>query len=151
MEDLSMGNAGTSSAVQAVVDFFGPTHLDRMDRYLRQTSAGETDHLNADSPESRLLGGVPTMVPGQVIAAAPDTWVTRDCPPFFFAHAPKDPIVPVQHSIALADRIASIAGEESVILRLVEGAGHATPEFDAPDMIDAVKAFIEKTFESCSA
>ncbi|MCY1667635.1 alpha/beta hydrolase [Rhizobium sp. SL86] len=145
MEDMSLGYSEVHSKVQAVVDFYGPTRLDLMDRYLLQTGAGDADHLNPDSPESRLLGGVPTTVPGQVIAAAPDTWVTRDCPPFFLAHAPMDPIVPVQHSIVLADRIASIAGRERVELRLVQNAGHATPEFDAQDLIAGVTAFIKRS------
>ena len=147
MEDVSMGHPATSSAVQAVVSFFGPTRLDQMDEYLGQTGAGMTDHLAPDSPESRLLGGVPTLRPGLVIAANPETWVTADCPPFFLAHAPLDPIVPVQHSVVLSQRITAIAGQGRARLRLVEGAGHATPHFDAPDFLADVAAFLASALQ----
>lgn len=80
MEDLTMGHLTTSSAVQAVVSFFAPTRLDQMDEHLAQTGAGTSGHLATDSPESRLLGGLPTTCPGLVIAANPETWVTPDCP-----------------------------------------------------------------------
>lgn len=145
MEDPAMGHQGISSAVQAVVDYYGPTRLDLMDQYLRQTGAGEDDHLHAESPESRLLGGVPTTVPGQVIAADPETWITKDCPPFFLAHAPMDPIVPVQHSIMLAQKITAIAGDDKARLRLVQNAGHATQEFDAAGLTEEVVCFLRES------
>lgn len=143
LEDLSMGNPHTSSSVQALVSFFGPTKLDDMDMYMHQTGAGEPDHDDALSPEGRLLGGVPSERPGMVIAANPETWVTRDCPPTLLLHAPADPIVPVQHSIMLAHRISSIAGPGRVTLRLVENAGHATPEFDTPEIMAQVATFLQ--------
>lgn len=147
MEDLSMGYAEVSSTIHAVIDYFGPTRLDLMDPYLKQTGAGTPDHLHPESPESRLLGGVPTDRPGQVIAASPDTWVTRDCPPVFLAHAPMDPIVPVQHSVMLAQKIASIAGDDKVRLRFVQNAGHATPEFDAGELTAEVIDFLTDSFD----
>ncbi len=147
MEDFSMGNAGMSSTVQAVVGYFSPTRLDVMDQFLSQTAAGETSHLNPDSPESRLLGGVPTTLPGQVIAANPETWVTKDCPPFFLAHAPMDPVVPVQHSVMLSQKITAIAGEGRAHLRFVQNAGHATPEFDAPELTAEVVEFLQRALQ----
>ncbi|QYZ69603.1 alpha/beta hydrolase [Neotabrizicola shimadae] len=151
MEDPAMGHAETSSAVQAVVSFFGPTKLDQMDQFLIQTGAGEADHLDPQSPESRLLGGVPTTVPGQVIAANPETWVTPACPPFLLLHAPMDPIVPVQHSVMLSQRITAIAGEGRARLRLVEGAGHATPQFDQPDLLAEVAGFLGAVLKAPAA
>lgn len=145
MEDPAMGHPGVSTEAQAVVSFYGPTRLDAMDRYFGQTGAGETDHLLPDSPESRLLGGVPTEVPGQVIAANPETWVTKACPPTLLLHAPADPIVPVQHSVFLSDQITRIAGAGRARLRLVENAGHATPEFDAPEVLSEVAAFLKRS------
>lgn len=144
LEDLAMGHAEASSDVQALVSFFGPTKLDDMDMYMSQTGAGEPDHDDAQSPEGRLLGGAPSERPGMVIAANPETWVTKDCPPSFLLHAPADPIVPVQHSIMLAHRISRIAGQERVRLRLVENAGHATPEFDVPEVMSQVALFLEE-------
>lgn len=145
MEDPHMGNADQSSTVGAVVSFYGPTQLDDMDPHLVATGAGTPDHGLPDSPEARLLGGKPADHPARVIAANPETWVTASCPPFFLAHAPADPIVPVQQSIRLAGRITAIAGAGRVTLRLVENAGHATPEFEASDVVEAVHNFLMKS------
>ncbi|MEY4750531.1 MAG: hypothetical protein RIQ60_2745 [Pseudomonadota bacterium] len=150
LEDLGQGCPDASSAVQAVVDFYGPTQLDLMDTYLRQTGLGRADHLEPGSPESRLLGGVPTDRPGEVIAANPETWVTRLCPPFMLIHAAGDPIVPVQHSVLLAQRITLMAGASRVRLLLVEQAGHATPEFDAPALLDQVADFLDQSLPARS-
>ncbi len=144
MEDFSMGNADTSSTVQAVVSYFGPNQLDIMDQFYTQTKVGAFSHLAPDSPESRLLGGIPTQVQGQVIAANPETWVTKDCPPFFLAHAPLDPFVPVQHSVMLSQKITAMAGEGRAHLRFVQNAGHATPEFDEPALTAEVIAFLNQ-------
>ncbi|WP_319529634.1 alpha/beta hydrolase [uncultured Cohaesibacter sp.] len=143
MEDLHMGYEGSSSSVQAVVDFYGPTKLDQMDEFMTQTQAGDIDHMMDGSPESRLLGGIPDSKPGHVIAANPETWITPKCPPFFFAHAPKDPIVPVQHSVMLSQKITAIAGEGQARLVFVENAGHAGPEFDVPELLEAVGDFLD--------
>lgn len=142
MEDPHMGCAEQSSSVAAVISFYGPTQLDDMDLQLSITSAGVADHLSPESPESRLLGGVPSQVPARVIAANPETWITPDCPPFFLAHAPGDPIVPVQQSVRFASRIAAIAGQDRVKLRFVENAGHATSEFESEPVVQAVAEFL---------
>ncbi len=149
-EDFSMGNADISSEVHAVVCYYGPTKLDEMDQFYAQTKIGEFSHLDADSPESRLLGGVPTEVPAQVIAANPETWVTKHCPPFFLAHAPLDPVVPVQHSVVLSQKITAIAGEGRAQLKFVQNAGHATPEFDEPELTAEVISFLNRVLASPS-
>ena len=142
MEDLGMGSPDASSTVQAVISFYGPTDLGKMDFFLLQTGAGPADHCEPNSPESLMLGDVPARIPQRVIAANPETWVTRDCPPFFLAHAPKDPTVPFQHSVVFAERINAIAGSGRARLRLVENAGHATPEFDQPALLEEVRMFL---------
>lgn len=145
MEDVSMGNGDTSANVQALVGFYAPTKLDDMDMCLLQTNAGEPDHGEANSPEGRLLGGAPNARLGTVIAANPETWVTPACPHCFLLHALADPIVPVRHSIQLAHCISTIAGTDHVQLRLVENAGHASAEFDAPELLSDVADFLDKS------
>lgn len=143
-EDLHMGHPETSSTVQAAVIYFGPTRLDEMDCYMAQTGAGDMDHLDPRSPESRLLGGVPSTKPALVTAANPETWVTPACPPFFIAHAPMDELVPVQHGIHLSQRITAVCGNGHARLRLIEGGGHATPHFATAALTDEVAGFFER-------
>ncbi|WP_159952470.1 alpha/beta hydrolase [Rhizobium sp. 18065] len=142
LEDRNMGWPEESAEVQAVISWFGPTDFLKMDDYFAETLAGTADHSDADSPESKLLGGKITDIPGTVRAANPETWLTPDCPPFLFQHAPKDPIVPVQHSVHFAHLINSVAGPGTAHLRFVENAGHAGPEFERDDVINDVIEFL---------
>ena len=143
LEDRAHGWADQDSSVRAVVSFFGPTDFLMMDTYLSETGAGAPDHSDAASPESKLLGAPITEIPAVVRAADPQTWLTPSVPPFFFAHAPRDPIVPVQHSVIFASRITAIAGSGRAHLRFVEGAGHAGPEFDEPGLLAEVARFLD--------
>jgi len=145
LEDRSLGWADQNSSVRAVVSFFGPTDFLMMDSYLGETGAGVPDHSAADSPESKLLGAQITEIPALVRAADPQTWLTPSVPPFFFAHAPRDPIVPVQHSVVFAARITAVAGVGRARLRFVEGAGHAGPEFDDAGLLAEVADFLDTT------
>lgn len=144
LEDKSLGWADEDPSVRAVVSFFGPTDFLMMDRYLTETGAGVPDHSADNSPESRLIGAPIADVPALVHAADPQTWLTPAVPPFFFAHAPCDPIVPVQHSVMFAARITAIAGSGRARLRFVEGAGHAGKEFDDPALIAEVADFLDQ-------
>ena len=69
-----------------------------------------SDHGDADSPESKLLGDRIDKVPGLVRAANPETWLMPDCPPVLFQHAPADPVVPVQMSVHFVVKINAVAG-----------------------------------------
>lgn len=143
LEDLSMGYAGESSAVQAVISWYGPTNFLKMDPYFHQTGSGDADHSLSESPESKLIGKTITVAHSMVKVANPETWITEDCPPFLFQHAPKDPIVPVQHSVMFADLITEVAGSGRARLRFVENAGHGGPEFEREDVIAEVRSFLK--------
>jgi acetyl esterase/lipase len=77
------GNAEFSSDVQAVVDHFGPTDFLKMGG----------NHLAANSPESRFLGGKITGLPDQVRRANPITYVDKDDPPMLIMHGKEDKTV----------------------------------------------------------
>jgi acetyl esterase/lipase len=79
LEDLSLGNPGESSRVQAVVDWFGPTDFLKMDAQLIESgfvSSSENAHNRAGSPESLLLGAQITAIPGAQ-SRQPETYISR--------------------------------------------------------------------------
>ena len=57
-DDPSLGNAGVSSRVQAVINWFGPNDFAVMDEQAKAQgcSASDQTHSAADSPESKYLG-----------------------------------------------------------------------------------------------
>lgn len=91
----SGGNAGVSSRVQAVVNFFGPTELARC----HEASPGGAPLLEA------LLGGKPRDVPDRYREASPVTYASEDDPPILTMHGDRDPIVPIEQARILDERL----------------------------------------------
>ena len=143
LEDMSLGNGNQSSRVQAVVDWFGPTDFLAMDDQLRETGNGTPDHNEANSPESKVLGQKITTIPEKVKEANPETYITRDDPPFFIEHGTKDHLVPTQQSINFAKKLEAVLGKEKVTLRLLEGSKHGGPAFETPENLKLVFAFLD--------
>jgi acetyl esterase/lipase len=142
LEDLSQGCPEQSSAVRAVVSWFGPTQFAWMDVYFGQTGAGVADHSDADSPESQLLGAGVRDVPDAVRRANPETWLRPQCPPFLLQHGLQDAIVPFQHSVVFAHRIDEVAGPGRARLDILPTAGHGGPEFETAENLQRVMAFL---------
>lgn len=144
LEDLSSGNSGESSAVQAVVSWFGPTDFLKMDGYLEESGTGVPDHSDAASPESLLLGARITHVPDLVRKANPETWLTSDCPPFLLQHGNLDELVPHQMSEAFARLINETAGGGRAELTILDGARHGDRMFETDGNVADVLDFIGK-------
>lgn len=147
LEDLSLGNAGFSSRVHAVVDWFGPIDFLTMDEQFRQSGKGKPDHSLAGSPESKLLGAQITTVPELVAKASPASYITSDDPPFFIQHGTIDHLIPTAQSEAFAAALVTVLGKEKVTLSLLEGADHGGPAFDAPANVALVLDFLDATLK----
>lgn len=80
------GNLDQSSKVDAVVDWFGPVDMARMENC-------ETVK-DAQSPEAALMGCAPADNPDLVALISPITYVTKKCPRFLVFHGDSDTVVP---------------------------------------------------------
>ncbi|MBC3762751.1 prolyl oligopeptidase family serine peptidase [Quadrisphaera oryzae] len=119
LEGADLGHADQSSAVQAVVDLFGPTDFTAMDSQL--VPGGQT-HDGADSAESALMGFPIQSDPEATHRADPTRYVTAGSPPLWVAHGTADELVPPGQSellFAACERAGA-----SATLTLVAGAGH---------------------------
>ncbi|MBA4017790.1 MAG: lipase [Pirellula sp.] len=121
-----------SSRVQAVCDWFGPTDLAKM--------GGR--HNDAESPESKLLGGAVQENLDRVARANPITYVSADDPAFLIQHGDKDPVVPYSQSELLRDALEE--AKVPVTLVCIEGAGHGGAEFNEPETQRQVLEFFQK-------
>ena len=107
----------TSSQVNAVVDWFGPTDFLIMDK------CGSTmKHDDVKSPESVLVGGAIQDNPNKVALANPITYVNKNNPPFLIFHGTKDPLVPHCQSEKLYEKLQK-EGVKSELVIIAEG-GH---------------------------
>lgn len=109
------GNLGgytqTSSAVNAVVDWFGPTDFLIMDQ------CGSTmNHDDAKSPESSLIGGAIQEIKDKTALANPITYVNKSNPPFLIFHGDKDPLVPYCQSEKLYEKLKSVNVKSELVI-----------------------------------
>jgi acetyl esterase/lipase len=115
-----VGDTQGSSAIKAVVSWFGPTNLLTM-----QEQAGSNEWQNHDdpsSPESRLIGGAVQEHPDLARAASPVTYATENGPPMLIQHGTKDRLVPFAQAQELHDALRA-AGADSTLMP-IEDADH---------------------------
>lgn len=96
----TVGITGPSSRVQAVADWFGPTNLLTMDEQAPPDGLSQK-HDVAGSPESDLLGCVPSACPERSRSASPVSYVDKSAPPFLFQHGYSDHVVAFGQSVEL--------------------------------------------------
>ena len=125
----------TSSRVQAVVDWFGPTD------FLQITNESHNSEFNAaDSPVTELLGGTVAEKTQLAAQASPITFVTKDAPPFLIMHGDQDQTVPIKQSLRFYNALKK-AGVDATFIP-VKGAGHGSL---GPGAIGPVREFLRRT------
>jgi acetyl esterase/lipase/cytochrome b561 len=145
LEDLTQGNPEQSSRVQAVVDWFGPTNFLKMDDDAKESKVKNPQiHSVPDSPESELIGKNLADAPELVKAANPETYITKDDPPFLIQHGSVDPLVPYPQSLYFAEKLEKITGKANVTFELIPGSGHGGPAFSTPENLNKVFTFLDK-------
>jgi acetyl esterase/lipase len=144
--DPALGNADVSSAVQAVVNWFGPTDFGLMDAQAKEQGCAASDqtHGEAASFESAYLGAAVADSPELVQQANPITYITPADPPMLIQKGDQDCTVPVAQSQILADAYA--AAGLPVQYDVLAGAAHGdmggTPIFESPENVQSVVDWI---------
>jgi len=126
-----------SSRVQAVIDWFGPTDLLRMNE-----TESDRRHDAPNSAESRLIGGPILENKDKAAKASPTTYITKDMPHFLIMHGDHDLEVPIRQSEILAEAIKKAGADVTFIA--MKGAGHG---FGGPQAMDPVRVFLKKVVE----
>jgi acetyl esterase/lipase len=142
----SVGVSGASSAVQAVVDWYGPTDFLTMDA--QRPSHAVQVHDDAESPESHLIGGALPENRAAAAAASPISYVTSSAPPFLIQHGDQDRLVPVGQGRALAQRLQDVG--VSVVLSEIEGADHCFWGVDTTDIVPEAVKFLRNVLQRTS-
>ena len=136
LDDLTMGNPDYSSAVQAVVDLYGP--VDLSDRNLR------SDEDPSQTLNALFLGHPASQVPELVALSNPCNYIKKGIPPFFIQHGDSDHMVSVQDSILLRDTISEKIGPSYVTCEIIPGADHADPLFRTAENNKKIYTFLDK-------
>ena len=151
-DDDSLGNPGVSSAVAAVVDWYGPVDLATMDS--QQTAhppagcpSSWLQHTPASSPEGTWLGGAlntPAVSTKLSQANLISYLATAKTLPFFIiAQGDDDCQVPWGQSQELSDALAKVGNTAN--LNIIPGYSHGDSRFEttqsAPDLTLLVALF----------
>jgi len=132
-------NLDRSSAIQCGVDLFGPSDFPAYDPNLPTPMV---QRENPDSVIAQLLGGPVSQKLELAKRASPVTWVTKDAAPLLIMQGSKDPLVPVDQSQRLYDKLK--AAGANVTLDIIEGAGHGGPEFAKEEKLKLIFTFLTK-------
>ena len=152
---------GLSSAVQAVVDGYGPVDFSLIDKERDEFASAAVDVegiaipdlLPAGHPESfesRFLGVPVDSSPEQVKLANPITYVQRGAPPFLILHGLSDRLIPWPQSRLLFEALQG--AENEVTMLTFERLGHgffnnSKLDFVDPGSVTMFRSAASKAFE----
>ena len=148
-EGEQYGWAGVSSAVQAIIDMYGPSILDAdRDAFLKESgvpamSFGAPPPKEGSAPASGMAGAF-TADMNMLHLISPIQYVHKDIPPTMIQQGEKDPIVPKQNSTLLAEKIRRICGPDRVDLRLYPERTHSDGAFMGTENCMEVLPFFDK-------
>lgn len=125
-----------SSAVQAVMDWYGPTDFLTMN-----DMPGDQDHFAPDSPESQLIGGPVKDYPDRVAASSPIRYIYPGFPPFLILHGDADRTVLPNQSTAFHDALQKRGCRSELVI--IPGAGHGFKGEDFHHAIVKARAFLQ--------
>jgi acetyl esterase/lipase len=130
-------NAEQSSAVQAVVSFFGPTDFtqpvwrkDVCERHLMP-----------------FLGGTAQEKADVYRRASPLTYAGKNAPPFLFVHGTADDIVPIQQSEEMVEKLRQVGVSARLIRVPGEGHGWGWSHDDRLTSLAHMMDFFDKTLK----
>lgn len=140
VKDFDKGeNLDQSSAIQCAVDFYGPADFEAYDPALPTPMVQKE---NPDSVLAKLFGGPISAKRELARRGSPVTWVTKDAAPMLILQGTKDPLVPMEQSQELAEKLKAAGAD--VTLQIIEGAGHGGPQFHTAEVNQMIGDFIEK-------
>ena len=150
-DNASLGNANESSAVQAVVDWFGPIEFTEMDEQfaaLGLTPAMGTTNSDS-SAEAKYLGVDLSDASNEELAqkANPTNYISENDPAFLIQHGTADTNVPMTQSENFAKALESVLGSSKVTFETMEGAAHGdmgdVKKFETEENIERVFEFLD--------
>lgn len=146
-DDPALGNASTSSRVQGVVDWFGPTDFAQMDAQAKAQGCGANDqtHSAANSPESAYLGSELAKVPELVKKANPITYIDSSDPTFLIQKGDKDCTIAFGQSQLLYDALK--AAGVTATFDTIKDAGHGGSLFSNDSNLKRVVEFVKATLK----
>lgn len=125
-------NLTESSSVQAVVDFYGPSHF---------AEEGRSNPEGKPFPDQMLLGYSSWLVPERAKETDVTSYINEKTPPFFIVHGMADPVVSIEQSEYLYDAL----DEKNIRVEFlkVKDACHAAPAIYQDEISVQIMEFLD--------
>lgn len=145
-DDLSMGNAGVSSSVKAVVLWCSTCgYLNDLDNQLEENGCVNASHSQASSVESVMMGNALSDIKELNRLASPCTYVDEHMSAFLVVHGRQDTVVPYQQSLQFMNAVREKNGGKKAALMLLDGVGHhGDAWYDSSMATDLALDFFDK-------
>ncbi len=142
-EDLTMGNACYSSAVKAVVSWFGDFDIVANDADIEKNGWGNPVFADLDLI---WLGARCKDIEGLMRFANPLPHITPGFPPLYLLHGTADHTVSAAQAYLMEEKVRTTCGADRVKLEIMEGYDHGGFEtrWNNSENIEKVYAFFDK-------
>ncbi len=140
LEGMNLGNPQFSSRVKAVVDFYGPSDLLKLND--QKLPCIPLDGNASYMPPSLLMGCAIQECKEWTETANPIHYISSDDPPFLLMHGLLDCLVPFQQSVILHQALEARGVDSTLIL--IPDAQHADRRFNDPKYQQIVDDWLDK-------
>ena len=130
-EDLSMGNAKTSSEVQGIVSWYGISDISRLSDI-------------GTNPANILMGYNVRLNANKTKEANPIAWVNKKFPPILLVHGSEDGIVPIEQAIDMQNKVNQITKKHHALLEILDGGIHGDSIIKSKDNVLSNLFFVDK-------
>ena len=130
-------NLEQSTEVMGVLALYPPTDF----LSVSKDFDGLLDYYSEDSPVTKLLGESISTAPQKSNLASPLILFRNSCPPTFLLHGDADPIVPVNQSVMMHEKLME-AGIDSQLM-LIPGYTHGDYRFNRGEAAAKITAFLK--------
>ena len=149
-------NLDQSSRVQAVLDFYGPASFTMKksvsEDLEKEKTSGKVckeeevkpEFLMGPDPVEMLLGYKPLEHLERADQAAALFYINSKTPPYFIIHGTADPVVPVEGSRKLAQKLKDNGCSAELVE--IEGAVHADPMIYQEETREQILSFLDRVF-----
>jgi acetyl esterase/lipase len=138
-----MGNEGVSSAVKAVVSWFGV-----FDMVVQEKELAKIGGPDPSLPDYRRiwLGAGVSEIEGLLYFNNPLNFISKDFPPVLIQHGSEDVTVPYKQAFLLEEKVRQVCGAGRATLEILEGYAHGGLDlrWNLPENIDKSFAFLDK-------
>lgn len=149
--DLSMGYEEENESVLAVIDWYGPVNIKKME--LDQRKANTLKKYDNRSLNLMWFDKENKKSEVEIFKEMEDfcslNYLSKESmvPPFFILHGLADDVIPISQSIQLKDVLTEYLDKENLIFKPIENGKHGVEGYQSEELINEIMDFIKHAID----